>query len=253
MSILLEVAIASVEDAIAAEQGGANRVELNSALPLGGLTPSLGTYLEVREAIQLPIIVMIRPRSSGFAYSDADFNVMLRDVEIFQSHGVDGIAVGVLNDDATIDVSRCRELINRTAGLELVFHRALDVTPDPFIALEQLIDLGIHRVMTSGQEASTYNGTSLISQLIEKAAGRIEILPAGGINRFTIDDILTRTGCNQVHASLSGTKRDHSVEGRPQIHFGAMIQSGENQFKATNQAAVIEMCQRIKKRDNHEH
>src|SRR5262245_14578364 len=203
----VDVAVASVEDALAARAGGADRLELNAALALGGLTPSLGTVVEVRAAVALPVLVMIRPRPGGFAYSDADFKVMQRDADLALEHGADGIVLGILTADGRVDAERCRRLVRQTAGRDVVFHRAFDVTPDPFVALEQLVELGFRRVMTSGQEETAYNGAALIAELIRRAAGRIEVLPAGGVNRFTVGDVLARTGCDQVHASLR-TRRE---------------------------------------------
>ena len=203
-SVLLEIAIASVDDALAAQSGGADRVELNAALALGGLTPSLGTLLEVKAAVDLPILVMIRPRAAGFAYSAADFKVMQRDADLALEQGAGGIVFGILTLDGRVDMERCRQLARQAAGREVVFHRAFDVTADPFEALERLIELQATRVMTSGQEETAYNGAQRIAELIRRAAGRIAILPAGGVNRFTVGDIVAaRTGCNQVHASVA--------------------------------------------------
>ena len=170
--------------------------------PVGGLTPSLGTLLELKAAVPLPVMVMVRPRPGGFAYGEADFTVMQRDVDLAVQHGADGIVFGILTADGRIDLHRCRCLLRQVGEHAAVFHRAFDVTPDPFEALEQLIDLGFRRVMTSGQEATAYNGTKLIAELICRAARRIEVLPAGGINCFTVADVVARTGCDQVHASL---------------------------------------------------
>jgi copper homeostasis protein len=240
-AVLLEIAIASVEDAAAAQAGGADRLELNAALALGGLTPSPGTLLEVKQAVTLPVMVMIRPRSGGFCYSAADFRVMQRDIDLALAHGADGIVLGVLTEDGLIDFDRCRQLIRQVHERMLVFHRAFDVTPDPFVVLEQLVDLGVHRVMTSGQEASAYNGAALIAELIRRAAGRIEVLPAAGINRFTVRDVVARTGCNQVHASLRSRRTDRSTAARPHISFGAAATGGEEQYDATDSAAVAEL------------
>jgi copper homeostasis protein len=237
--VLLEVAAASVEDALAAQTGGADRLELNAALALGGLTPSLGTLIEVKAAVSLPVMVMIRPRSGGFAYSDTDFRVMQRDIDLALTHGADGLVFGILTADGGVDEPRCRQLVQQAGARPTVFHRAFDVTPDPFAALEQLIDLGVRRVMTSGQEESAYNGASLIAALIRRAAGRIEVLPAGGINRFTVADVVTRTGCNQVHASLRRRHTDRSVSARPQVSFGAAYRPPEDSYDGTSTEAVI--------------
>jgi copper homeostasis protein len=236
--ITLEICTASVEDCIKAESGGADRVELNCALMLGGLTPSLGSLRESRAAVRLPIIAMIRPRPAGFCYSRAEFTVMQRDAELALAEKADGIAFGILTAAGPLDVPRCRQMVKLAAGRQAVFHRAFDVVRDPLKALEQLIDLGVTRVMTSGQEASAYNGAAQIAEYIRRAAGRIEILPAGGINRFTIADVIKRTGCDQVHASLSTASADRSASGRPQVSFGGTIKQSEVEFTVTDAEAV---------------
>jgi copper homeostasis protein len=236
--VLLEVAIASVEDALAAKAGGANRLELNAALALGGLTPSLGTLIGVRAAVSLPVLVMIRTRPGGFAYSETDFQVMQRDADLALEHGADGLVFGLLTPDGCIDGERCRRLVRQAGDRSAVFHRAFDVTPDPHEALEQLIDVGFRRVMTSGQEESAYHGVECIAALVAQAAGRIEVLPAGGINAFTIADVLSRTGCNQVHASLRTRREDRSVAARPQVCFGGPVRIPEDRFDVTNAEAV---------------
>jgi copper homeostasis protein len=170
--ILLEVAVGSVDDALTAEHGGADRLELNLALELGGLTPSLGCLVEVRQAVSLPIMVMIRPRAGDFVFGSRHFQVMLRDIDLAVEHGADGIVFGVLNADARVD------------------------------SLERLIDLGVKRVLTSGQKASAREGALLIADLIRRSQGRIEILPAAGINPETVMEVVERTGCDQVHVSL---------------------------------------------------
>jgi copper homeostasis protein len=239
--VLLEVAVASVEDALAAQGGGADRLELNAALALGGLTPSLGTLIEVKSAVALPVMVMVRPRPGGFAYSEADFQVMQRDVDLALQHGADGVVFGILTAEGHVDLERCRRLVRQAADRVAVFHRAFDVTPNPFATLEQLIDLGLQRVMTSGQEKTAYNGTQLIAELIGRASGRIEILPAGGVNRFTTADVLARTGCDQVHASLRTRREDRSLAARPQVCFGGPVEIPEDRYDATSTEAVAEL------------
>ena len=243
---LLEVCVASVDDALAAQAGGAGRLELNAALALGGLTPSLGALLEVKRAVALPVVAMLRPRPGGFAYSDGDFATMRRDLDLLLAHGADGVACGVLRDDGTVDERRCGELVRQAGAAPVVFHRAFDVTPDPLGALEQLIALGFRRVLTSGQQENAYNGAALIAELVRRAAGRIEIVPAGGVNRFTVADILTRTGCDQVHASLRQPRLDPSTRSRPDISFGPGIKPPEGRYDATSAIAVAELCARLR-------
>jgi copper homeostasis protein len=236
--VLLEVAVASADDAVTARDGGADRLELNAALALGGLTPSPGTLREVRGAVPLPTVVMARPRPGGFCYSAAEYRTLRRDVEFALANGADGVAFGVLNADGTIDVGRCRPVVEQARGRAAVFHRAFDVTPDPFAALEQLIDLGVGRVMTSGQAASARDGAGLIAELIRRVAGRIEVLPAAGINPLTAAEVVARTGCDQVHASLRGARVDRSTAARPWVSFGGANQGGEDRYDATDPAAV---------------
>src|SRR3984957_19399392 len=145
---LLEICCGSAEDVIEAAAGGADRVELCSALFLGGLTPSLGSLRQVKQEASIPVIAMNRPRAAGFCYSATEFAVMERDAELLLEHGSDGIVFGILNSDGTVDIKRSRLLRDRIAPRQAVFHRAFDVTPDPFRALEELIDLGITRVLT---------------------------------------------------------------------------------------------------------
>lgn len=236
--LLLEICIASAEDAVAARDGGADRLELNSALDLGGLTPSLGLLLEVREAVRLPIIAMARPRPGGFRYSAGEFLTMRRDIDALLAHGADGIAFGVLTETGEIDRERVALIRKQIGEREAVFHRAFDVTPDPADALETLIDLGVKRVMTSGQKESAFCGSERIASLIRQARGRIEVLPAAGINSSTVAQVVARTGCDQVHGSLRTMLDDPSTRARPAIRFGRAEMLPEDRYTATSEELV---------------
>lgn len=238
---LLEICIASVDDAVAAFQGGADRLELNTALPLGGLTPSLGLLCETIRNVSLPVIAMVRPRPGGFCYSEHEFETMRRDACALFAGGASGLAFGVLRANGEIDVERCRKMLEHCHNDQVVFHRAFDVVPNPHEALEALIELGFTRVMTSGQETTAYNGRDLIAELIRQANGRIEVLPAGGINRFNVRDVIERTGCNQVHCSLRHTVPDPSVLARPHVTFGGPTRSTEDLYDTTSESAVRKM------------
>ncbi|RPI81642.1 MAG: copper homeostasis protein CutC, partial [Planctomycetaceae bacterium] len=228
--MLIEICCGSLDDAIASQAGGADRIELNSALFLGGLTPTAGTLLEVKRQVSIPAMVMIRPRVGGFHYSAGEFDVMRRDAEFAVEHGADGLVFGCLQDDGTIDRVRTARLVELARGRPTVFHRAFDVVPDPFAALELLIDLGITRILTSGQEESAYNGTELIRRLIEAARGRIEILPGGGIDPFNMSDVITRTGTRQIHLALFRTRIDRSCAARAQVFFGGQLRPAEDRI-----------------------
>jgi copper homeostasis protein len=253
--VTIEICIASVDDAVTAAVGGADRVELNAALDLGGLTPSLGTLLEVRSAVSLPVVAMARPRSGGFCYSEAEFRTLRRDIDLALEHGADGVAFGILTPDGRVDIPRCRQIVaqigsrsgNRFEGA--VFHRAFDFTPDPLEALDTLIDLGIRRVMTSGQRRTAAEGADLIAALVRRAAGRIEILPAGGIRPGNAAALLARTGCNQLHASLRERRADESLHANRGATLVAAPQSdphGEGGFHATSPQLLEELLRSVR-------
>jgi copper homeostasis protein len=209
MSILIEVALGTVDDARAAQDAGADRIELNSALELGGLTPSLGALRLVRTSVTLPVIAMVRPRPGGFVYSPGETLTMQRDAELLCGEGAAGVAFGFLNTDRNIDVRATEAIVKQVAGkCETVFHRAFDLTADPLAALETLIELGVTRVLTSGQARSAAEGIELIQTLIERARGRIEVLPGAGITAANARYIVERTGAGQLHGSFSEKRAD---------------------------------------------
>jgi copper homeostasis protein len=198
--VVLEIAVASVADAQSAQAAGADRLELNSCLAQGGLTPSLGTLVEVRQATSLPVFAMLRPRPGGFCYDAAEFRGMLRDLEYLLANGADGVVFGILQADGSIDIERCQQLQRHAGGRALVFHRAFDLTLEPTAALAQLVNLGLTRVMTSGRQESALSGAEMIASILRQSAGRIEVLPAGGIRSQGARELVVRTGCNQIHA-----------------------------------------------------
>lgn len=235
---ILEIAVASLEGARVAAGAGADRLELNSALELGGLTPSPGLLAEARAAVTIPIIAMVRPRPGGFCYTPDEFAVLLRDLDWALDHGGDGIAFGILEESGVVDRRRCEEVVRRARGREVVFHRAFDRAPDPFGALEALIDLGITRVMTSGGKAAAGEGRDLIRQLRERARGRIEILPAGGLTPEMLPGFLEWTGCDQAHASARGEGADPTGGLNPEVRFYSPPPRSEAVVAATDPARV---------------
>jgi copper homeostasis protein len=241
MSILLEVIATSLEDCVAAQAGGADRIELCSALALGGLTPSLGLLSAARQAISLPIMVMVRPRPGGFAYSDSDFAVMLRDVELALNHGADGIVFGCLRPSGDVDTDRTGALVTVAGGKESVFHRAFDVTPDPFAALDTLLELGVTRLLSSGQKATALEGAANLAAYRAHVAGRLQVLPGGGITIGNVAELLRLTGADQVHASLSGSMRDPSTGANRAIRFGATAVPPEDYVRTTDPSLVAAM------------
>ncbi len=236
--VLLEICCGSIDDAIEAEKGGADRVELCSALFLGGLTPSWGTIQEAKRRLEIPVVVMVRPRAGGFGYSEAEMASMERDVEAAVEAGADGIVFGILQADGRIDLARCRRIRQLIGERQAVFHRAFDVTPDPYEALEQLVDLGITRVLTSGQKDSVPEGVELIRKLIERAGARIEILPGGGIQSWNVKEMIEKTGCGQVHLTAWKAVPDSSTQARAGITFGGALHPAEDRFQMTDAEMV---------------
>ncbi len=228
--IQIEVCCGSVDDAVEAEKGGADRVELNSAIFLGGLTPSLGSIIEAKERLNIPVMVMIRPRAGGFCYTQAEMAVMLHDTKLAVEHGVDGLAFGILTPDGSVDAERCKRIIELAQGRQTVFHRAFDVTPDPLKALDQLVDLGFSRVLTSGQERTVLEGIETIKKLIIHAGGRIEILPGSGLRPHNIRAFVEQTKATQVHFSAFGQRLDSSMQNRPHVTFNGSLRPPEDRY-----------------------
>jgi copper homeostasis protein len=199
--VLLEIVIDSVESARAAQEGGAARVELCDNLLEGGTTPSAGMIACVRRAVSLGLMVMIRPRGGDFCYSDLEFEVMQHDVRVAQELGADGVVCGILTPDGAVDRRRMRVLIDLARPLPVTFHRAFDMTVDPRRALDDLIDLGVERVLTSGGEQSALEGLDVIAALAQQAGGRIVVMPGGGITERNIGRIIQASGAAEIHAS----------------------------------------------------
>lgn len=200
--MILEVCANSFESALAAQEGGAHRIELCQELSLGGITPSHGLLTKVVEELEIPVYMLLRPRSGGFTYTDYEFDIMLRDLAFAKEKGVKGIVSGVLNSDFTIDERRTEELIEQCGELSFTFHRAFDWVPDPKEALQKLICLKVYRVLTSGQQESAFKGLKLLTELLEIANNKIGVLPGGGITLDTILHFKT-AGFPEVHGSFS--------------------------------------------------
>lgn len=246
-NILLEICCGSIDDAIQSEKGGADRVELCSALFLGGLTPSVGTIQEAKRRLRIPVIVMVRPRGGGFCYTDAEFATMERDAEAAVDNGADGVVFGILKEDGRIDERRIKRIRRVIGKRQAVFHRAFDVTPNPFRALDQLIDLGITRVLTSGQKDTVPEGVELIAKLVDRAGKRIEILPGGGIRPYNVADVIRRTGCRQIHMTAWMKIQDRSTHARREVTFGGALQPPEDLYDTTDAALVKKIVKGLQK------
>lgn len=210
MKTTVEICTGSYADCMAAFHGGAERVELNSALSVGGLTASVAVLRRVKKETTLKVICMVRPRAGGFCYDEAETKIMMEEARLLLENGADGIAFGFLHADGTVHRERTLQMseLIHSFGKEAVFHRAFDVTKDPFQAMEVLLSCKIDRLLTSGQRAKAMQGSELIAQLQDRFGDRIEILAGSGVNAQNAGELLAHTGIRQVHSSCKGYRLD---------------------------------------------
>ncbi len=201
MNINIEICAASLTSALIAQEGGAHRIELCAALELGGITPSFSTIELSKKVLQIPVYVLIRPRGGDFCYSETEIQTMLRDIEICKMLGVDGIVCGALERNGTLQLQQLRRFLAASEGMDFTFHRAFDRCNDPFLALEQCIDFGVSRILTSGQQPTAMQGVDCIAKLVEKAENKISIMPGSGVSPDNILEIKTLTQATEFHLS----------------------------------------------------
>ncbi len=204
--IKVEVCAASLEDCIKAERAGADRIELNQALHLGGLTPSLGSLIAAKKHTTIPIISMVRPRAGGFHYSDYDKETMYTDAELMIDKGANGLVFGFLNEDLTVDKATTKSFVNlcHRHRVEAIFHRAFDRAADPHQAVRDLIDCGIDRILTNGQAASADQGISLLADLQKHYSDQIAFCVGAGVTAANVVEIIEKTGISDVHSTFKG-------------------------------------------------
>ena len=225
--MILEMCIDSVESAMASAEGGADRVEFCANLLEGGTTPSLGAIRETKRQADIALSVMVRPRGGDFCHTEEEFAVMREDVRIFKEEGVDCIVFGMLNPDGTVDVDKAQELIQLARPLPVTFHRAFDMARDPFEALETLIELGVDRILTSGQEPSVLEGMDLIAELVEKAGDRIIIMPGCGITLKNMDKIIQGTRAKEIHVAAPAPQPSLMKHVNHDVFMGTALRSEE--------------------------
>ena len=228
---VLEITVQTLDAALAAERGGANRIELCEDLSVGGVTPSQHQLRLVRQQVKLPIFSMVRPRSGDFVYSELEFGAMKRDVARAIQARMDGVVLGVLTEDGKVDVARTKELVEFARPLPVTFHRAFDAVPDLNAALEDVILTGARRILTSGGAASAETGVGALAELVRRAEGRIEILPGGGLHMGNLAAVVRASGAREFHSGLSSSM------------------PYEQQGSAAFEAGVREMAQSLRQLD----
>ena len=243
-SITLEICCGSASDCCSAQKGGADRIELNSALELGGLTPTVGELRAARVMCDLPIMAMLRPRAGGFCYSYREFDSMLEDAYALLKEGVNGIVFGCLTENGEINATRTELLCiaAKKYGAQAVFHRAIDVCADWRVAFEVLKRAGVDRVLTSGRARTAREGASVIAEMVRRAEGALEILPGSGVNEENVTQLLRDTGCTQAHLSARRAMADTSCAANSALNFGALPDNG---YYATDADAVRRVREKL--------
>lgn len=239
---MIEICCGSYEDALNAYYGGAKRIELNSALHLGGLTPSIGSLKLIKKDTDLKVICMVRPRGAGFYYTENEFKQMMIEAKDLLENGADGLAFGFLQVNHEIDIWRTKEMVSliKTYQKEAVFHWAYDCVNDPYNSIEILIDLGIDRLLTSGLQAKAIDGKDLIKDLQAKYGNKIELLAGSGINVTNAHEIITDTGIEQIHSSCKDWQIDPTTSGEF-VNYCYGPAGHENDFDMVSQELVAKL------------
>ncbi|MEI6695803.1 MAG: copper homeostasis protein CutC [Bacteroidota bacterium] len=240
--MLLEVCVHSVESAIAAEKGGAQRVELCDNIPEGGTTPSSAAILLARKHLAIDLHVMIRPRGGDFLYSSLELEIMKQDIIAAKNLGADGLVFGILTREGKIDKTACKLLLEKAYPLRTTFHRAFDMVSDPFASLEDIISMGFDNLLTSGLQAKAFDGIHLIKQLIDQAKDRICIMPGSGINESNIREIALQTKAHAFHVSVRKKTASQMIFRNHSIRMGGIedISEYENSITDENRVKIIQ-------------
>lgn len=237
-NVKIEVCVDSVESAVAAQAGGARRVELCDNLMEGGTTPSFGSIEVARKLLDIKLHVIIRPRGGDFLYSDTEFEIMKRDIEAAKGLGVDGIVIGLLDREGNIDVTRTAELVELSRPMAVTFHRAFDVCADPLKAIDQLAGIGVDRILTSGQEATAVEGLDMLADCVKHAAGRISIMVCGNLNERNIAKVIAATGVREVHFTAFGEVASEMHYRNERVFMGGTLRPPEYSRSVTDADTV---------------
>jgi len=238
--VLLEICVDSVESAVNAERGGADRIELCAGLPEGGTTPSAGMIAAVRQKTEIALQVMIRPRGGDFCYTADEFSIMQRDILIAKQLGASGVVFGILNVDGTVDKERMRQLIEMSRPLNVTCHRAFDMTCDFPQALDDLIEVGVNRVLTSGGKKSAVDAMPTLAQLVQHAQARISVMACGELSPASVKAVISYTHIREVHAGLNTTVTSPMKFRNQKIAMGTLAEN-EYQHQVVRESSVREL------------
>jgi copper homeostasis protein len=242
---MLEICIDSVASARAAAAAGADRVELCANLPEGGTTPSAGMIRTVRQVFPRGLMVIIRPRGYDFLYSNDEMAVMLHDIRCARELGADGVVIGCLTADGRVDKERCGELIQAASTMDITFHRAFDMTRNLNEALEDIAALGIKRILTSGGEPDVPSGIPALKELAGQAAGRLSIMPGGGVTEDNIAEIVAATSVHEVHLSARGPVRGGMTFFNHRCFMGTFSKTNEYEWREASEEKIRLAKQRL--------
>jgi len=248
--VVVEACVESLEGALAAQQLGVGRVELCMGMAEGGTTPSLGMIELARERLRIPVHIMIRPRGGDFCYSDLELETMRRDIQRARRVGIDGIVIGVLCEDGTVDELRMRFLLEEIGPMNVTFHRAFDMTRDPHEALQTLFDLRVSRILTSGQQPSVLEGLELIRDLVVRAENRLIVMPGGGVCDDNVEEILARTGAREIHIRASGVRESPMQFRNPRLTLSSPVRPHDYQLPAIHSSRLAACLRRLLLIDN---
>lgn len=246
-NIKLEICVDSIVSALEAEKGGANRIELCDCLAAGGTTPSAGLMKMAREQIKIDIYAMIRPRSGDFCYTDLEFQVMKENIRIAKEYGIDGIVFGILTPEGYVDTERTKELIEIARPMGITFHRAFDMAKNPEKALQELIQLGVDRILTSGQKNSANEGLQLIKNLVQKSNDKISIMAGSGVNSENVEDIINQTSVKEIHLSAKRKYESTMSYRNENVNMGITGSISEYENYYTDSNIVKDIKERISK------
>lgn len=243
----IEVCANSVLSAIAAEKGGADRVELCDNLYEGGTTPSAGMIFQAKQQTAIDVFPIIRLRGGDFLYSETEMQIMLKDIAMARQMGADGFVIGCLNQDGKVDYENCARLIDAAKGLPITFHRAFDMCDDAFEALETIKKIGIQRILTSGQKNKAIDGIPLIAELVKAAGDDLKIMAASGITEDNIIEIAKQTKARAFHLSLRESYESKMIFRREDVYMGGLKEIPEYENKYTSAEKVKSLIVKLEK------